>query len=110
MGVARRLPFLRRTITARYAREHLVTGDLDAARGLLESAAAENPEWAEPWYLLGRCAAQEGLRDHEEAAYLEAISRDRDHRGAQDALLRLRAWRHRPVMDGWQLYFAGQSA
>src|SRR5204862_195583 len=108
--VARRVPFLRRPATARCARGHLVTGDLDAARGLLEAAVAENPDWAEAWYLLGRCAAQEGLRDHEEAAYLEAIARDAGHRPAQEALLRLRAWRHRPVMDGWQLYFAGQSA
>ena len=97
-------------MTARCVRDYLVTGDIDAARGLLESAVAETPEWAEAWYLLGRCAAQEGLRDHEETAYLEAIARDAGHRPAQEALLRLRAWRHRPVMDGWQLYFAGQSA
>ncbi len=103
-------PRFRARRLVRRAMEHLIDGKIPAAEGLLDAARALDPDWAEPWYLLGRAAATDRRDAAAEAHWTAALARDPDHRRTHDALLELRARRHRPLMDAWHLYFSGRYA
>ena len=106
--VAARLRLWRPAVLAERARRLLAAGAAGRARPLLREAVRRAPSWAEPHYLLGRCAAASGERDAEEAAYLRALQLEPGHEEAERALLRLRAWRYEPVMAGWRFFHAGR--
>lgn len=90
----------------RAAEEDLLAGRASAARERLLAIVERAPHWAEAWHLLGRVAAARGERDEEERCEREALARDPSHVGAEEALLEVQAWRHKPLMDAWAHYHA----
>ncbi|MDP6539415.1 MAG: tetratricopeptide repeat protein [Planctomycetota bacterium] len=101
----------------RDARDRLRSGDTVEARLLLEEAVSRAPAWAEPLYLLSRCARLErnggdapGSRDEEEGLLFAALARDAAHAPAERAMLEIRAWRFEPLTKAWHLFHAGRHA
>ncbi|MAF64137.1 MAG: hypothetical protein CMJ84_00570 [Planctomycetes bacterium] len=99
------------------AGERLGVGDAAGARRALEEAIARAPAWAEPLFLLSRCARLErkgsdepGSRDEEEGLLYEALARDGEHAAAERALLEIRAWRFEPLTRAWHLFHGGRPA
>jgi len=92
----------------REGERRLLAGDGEGAEVALGAATDLSPGWAEPWYLLARCAALLGDRGREEDHLRTALARDPDHGLARDALSALRAWRYRPIMDSWHRRLAGE--
>jgi tetratricopeptide (TPR) repeat protein len=108
LRLARRLWRPTRSLEA--GRAALAKGDVAAAEEHFASARRAAPSWADPCHELARCALARGDRTRSEQLALEALALDPDHRGAEVLFLEVRAWRHRPVMDAWSAYQAGDAA
>jgi len=90
----------------RAAEAALGAGQLERAAELAQQATARAPQWAPPFHVLARVAAQRGETDAEEHFEREALLRDPRHAEAAAALLALEAWRRKPIMDAWAHYHA----
>jgi tetratricopeptide (TPR) repeat protein len=107
---ALRLGLWRPARLAAAAEAELAAGNLAAARKRLDECCLRAPAWAEPWYLLSRCAQAGGAtRGEEEALLLAALERDPGHESAERALLEVRAWRFAPLTEAWHLYHGGRT-
>lgn len=101
------LPSFRAAEAVRRIERALVDGDGTTAREAALVAVREWPDDPEPAYLLGRAYAALGDQHQEAEAYEAALRKDGRFDRASAANLRLKAKRHRPLMEAWRLHETG---
>jgi tetratricopeptide (TPR) repeat protein len=88
----------------------LNAGRVDAAKTEFNLAHQRAPAWAAPHMQLAHCAEAQGNADLQELHLYLALQCQSNHAHAEKLLMKLRAWRHEPVMKGWHLYYSAQPA
>ncbi len=100
-------PSFRAAEALRRIERALVDGDGEAARDAALAAVKDRPDDPEASYLLGRAYALLGDQHQEAAAYESALRKDARFDRASAAALRLKAKRHRPLMEAWRFHETG---
>ncbi|NQU49686.1 MAG: tetratricopeptide repeat protein [Planctomycetes bacterium] len=88
----------------------LDAGKVDAAKAEFILAHQRAPAWAAPHLQLAHCSEVQGNADFQELHLYLALQCQPNHARAEKLLMKLRAWRHEPVMKGWHLYYSAQPA
>jgi Tfp pilus assembly protein PilF len=83
---------------------------LESAEQLLHRAIKRAPSWAAPHMLLAQIAHQRDAKGEQERHLWMALQCKPDCAEAETQLMKLRAWRHEPVMRAWHLYYSAQPA
>lgn len=84
--------------------------NLQQAQRYLEAAMSRAPSWASPHFVMAQVAALLKQQDEQEHHLWMALQCKPDFEQAEAELMKLRAWRHEPVMRGWHLYYSAQPA
>lgn len=82
----------------------------EQATKLLQRTIQLAPSWAAPHMLLAHIAELQDCKDEQEQHLWMTLRYKPNHEQAEAQLMKLRAWRHEPVMRAWHLYYSGQPA